>query len=243
MVRTSLALYDSKCWNACSQGLSNIARDPGGVCGFQTYRSASLSKLTWPPGLFLLWLQNVISSPSIHWQKKCCFCHFAYIHLPRAPPLTQTLICFSSRLLDRSSITCRWLTTHLVRERKCVSQGFCCWDKHHDQKQLKEVKGLFHLPVCIPSPRKVRVETQGSAHAMEECCLRPCSPWLAQPVLLDTSGSHGQRWCHHNGLCLQINHLLRKCPTGSCAGHCFSTAVPFSRGTLVCVKLTINYPR
>lgn len=76
------------------------------------------------------------------------------------------------------AITCLWLTTQLVRERKCVSQGFCCWD---DQKQHEEVKGLFYLPACIPSPRKVRVETQGSAQAMEECCLQTCSPWLAQP--------------------------------------------------------------
>lgn len=181
MVRNSLALYDSKCWNAHSQSLSNIARDPAGVCGFQTYSSASLSKLAWPHGLFLLWLQNVISSPSIHWQKKCCLCHLTYIRLPRAPPLTQTLMCFSSRLLDHSSVTCPWLTTQLVRGRKCVSQGFCCWGRYHDQKQLEEVKGLFHLPACIPSPRKVRVETQGSAQAMEECCLQTCSPWLAQP--------------------------------------------------------------
>lgn len=48
------------------------------------------------------------------------------------------------------------------KQNRPSSLAFCCFDKHHDQKQLGQDKGFFHCKVYSPSWKKVRAGTQRS---------------------------------------------------------------------------------
>jgi hypothetical protein len=49
-------------------------------------------------------------------------------------------------------------------------------------KATRKEKGLFYFTACNPSRRQVKAGTE--AETVEECCLKACSSWLAQPAFL-----------------------------------------------------------
>ena len=71
---------------------------------------------------------------------------------------------------------------------------------------------LFSLHFSMVTLKEVRTETQtelepgrADAEAMEECCLLPCSSWLAQPALLQNLRPPAQKW--HHPQCTRPSHI------------------------------------
>lgn len=60
---------------------------------------------------------------------------------------------------------------------------FCCFNKHHEQKQHGRGKGLFHLtlPGQSTSSREIRKETQAGTRSRT---VEECASWLASSGLL-----------------------------------------------------------
>lgn len=74
--------------------------------------------------------------------------------------------------------------------------AFYCYDKDHDQKQLREERDYFILQAPIAhncgQPRQKlkqhrNLEAGTKTGTMEECCLLAHSPWLVQLAFLHTA--------------------------------------------------------
>jgi hypothetical protein len=112
--------------------------------------------------------------------------------------------------------------------------ALCCYDKHHDQKQLEEERVYSSLSFIVHLEEK---SGQDLKEIMKEYCrLLPFSPRLEQPAFLYNPRSSAWGWHHTPGLssCTSIKKMhhrlaykpvswgrfLVKCPSSQVMLHC-----------------------